>query len=231
MEVTMKKKLALILLFIFICMNALPALATEINTENFESLYISMLISELDISNEINKAQNGLIDENVPDDVIASIIAGSADESVEVVYTVTKLGTLSGNTSTQSTNNEDRTLYAVTASTVKGTRGDATEDNVECWVTIYWIDNWGMENEIVEVDGGWISNGRTLSHRQVHYGVVDLKGAFLDGLSEFHNPTEDEFRYFPSKQLIGLSLRAYTWVESAGYSGSIYCGVWPTVLD
>lgn len=192
-----------------------------------------IMATNLDISREIENAQLGIVDENVSVEILNRIEVGCTDEDLDVVYTVKFLRNVNEIECLSDAYAADEAMgqvYAVTATTKK-TTGTATEDNVDCWITMTWIDNTGPKNQIVSVSGGWTPNGRTLWDRQVLYGVVDLKGAFLDGLGAYEYPIDDSYSYTAPSNMIGLSLRAYSWVRSSGYDFSIYCNVRPTIFD
>lgn len=181
------------------------------------------LVSSLDIIEELQDARDGIIDANICKEVIDSISITSNDDS-DVLYTIKHLGIITKD------NGVKGEVYALTAST-KTTTNEITKDYVECWISMTWIDNFGPANEIVSVSGGWRSNGRILSNRQVFYGIVSLDGHFVDGKYEDRFPNTNSFYYTPSTSLVGLSLCAYSWVNSAGYPYSILCEVQPTIFD
>lgn len=186
---------------------------------------VRALVEQVSISEEIEHALAGVMDENVPEEVLERIDVGCSNADANVAYTVKCLGSVGRNA------NSEGTVYTLTAASTKNTTGTASEDNVDCWITMTWIDNFGTLNQIVSVSGGWTPNGRTLSDRQVFFGVVDIHGSFFDGQKVEKYPGTNSYSYSAPSNLVGLSLRAYSWVRSAGYDLSIYCGVRPTIFD
>lgn len=220
----MKKVISMFMAFAFCLSFSISATATYQPNDNY-IVEVADLVASLDIEEEIEHALSGVIDNDVSQNVLDNISIVSDDKDSEVLYTVTCLGEVS------SGDNIGGNVYTLTAVSTKNTSKNKTEDNVYCWITLTWIDNLGVNNELVSVSGGWTANGRTLSNRQVLYGVVGADGSFLNGKSEIKNPTTNSYYYTPSKSLVGLSLRAYSWVDSAGYDHSILCEVLPTIFD
>ena len=216
-----------ILIFTATCLSLTinASAARGFNEMTSEDVKVRALMEQVDISKEIEHALTGVIDESVTDEVLGRIDVGCSDVDSNVVYTVKYLGSVGRDA------NSEGAVYTLTAASTKNTTGTASEDNVDCWITMTWIDNFGTSNQIVSVSGGWTPNGRTLSDRQVFFGVVNIKGGFLDGKMVDQYPGANSYNYSAPSNLVGLSLRAYSWVRSGGYDLSIYCGVWPTIFD
>ncbi len=176
------------------------------------------LASAIDITEELQNAHEGIIDSNISQEVLERISVTSND-NIDISYTVRHLGSVARGE-----------VYTLTASS-KTVNGSVTEDYVDCWISMTWIDNFGPSNELVAVSGGWNANGRTLSNRQVWYGVAQMDGALVDGLHECQFPSGDTYDYTPTTELVGFSLKAYSWVNSAGYPHNIYCGVKSSITD
>lgn len=208
--------------------------AADMETDTMiQNAGISMFTGDINFSEDLEDALSGVIDSRVSEDVLQNIEITSNDEE-EVIYTVKYLGTICKNDKTVQSkiysNNLEGDVYSLTAAT-KVKKGETTEDNVYCWIHMTWIDNLGTNNEIVSVSGGWTPNGKTLSGRQVWYGVQTVDGSFAEDLYESRFPVTNTYSYKPSKTLSGFSLRAYSWVDVEGYSGSINCAVRSSVFD
>lgn len=195
----MKKITSFILIFVILCNLVLMASASTANTADSSATAINAIIAEHNVQQDIANALNGITSTNVSQDVLDRIDVGCENEDVEVFYTVSNLGSVATTSNTRSATDTGRNLYSVTTA-VKGTRGETTEDYVYCWMVMYWIDNWGTSNEIVSVEGGWNGNGRTLSGRQVWFGISDIKGYFFDGQYESHLLDSDTFNITPTKK-------------------------------
>ena len=130
------------------------------------------LVSDINIVEELQNARKGIIDSNVCQKVLDRI-SFTCNEEDDVSYTVRHLGSITAGE-----------VYTLTASSKKTSDASTNEDNVYCWISMTWIDNFGPENEIVSVSGGWSANGRTLSNREVWYGVARIDGSFGDGMYE-----------------------------------------------
>lgn len=214
---------------------AMPVLPDRLNSvENAITTEIYSRIAEINMDEEISKAQAGYIGDDIDHSVLDRIDVAASDD-LNVSYTVRKLGTLTEMASSLDTAafslEDEGNVYMVTASgEQKSTTGSNYEDYVNCVITLVWIDNTGTDNKIVKCSGSWASNGRTLSNRNVKYGVYSL-GSFVSGRYESRSPSTDSFEYFPSRTLSGLTLRAESTVKSGGYPSTISCSVMPTIFD
>lgn len=191
------------------------------------------LTNTLNYSKEINKAFNGIIDQRVSEEVLERVSAFTTSPDAEVSYTVTYLGSVSGTTSTKSSDS-DRNVYSITAATktTTATNDEYQSDGLYAWISLTWIDNLGLNNEIVRVQGGWGTANYVASNRQVWYGVKSaLPGEVFDGdLYECRFPSTNSFNYTPSKSLVGGILRAYSWCDLKNHL-SINVQVIPTIFD
>ena len=179
----------------------------------------SALVANYDFAASIERAKEGFVDSNVSNEILESIVVTGGEN---ISYTVEYLGTVSANSRSADGGN----MYAVTA-TRKVESNDNTEDNVYAWLTLIWIDHLGTENEIVEVNGGWNANGRTLSNRVVMFGYSNALESYIDS----ERPTSDYFRY-TNIGLRGRTLTAHSSVNSGGYTENpIEVWITPTIFD
>lgn len=173
-------------------------------------------IAKINFAEELRDAENGLIDKNVSDMVLQGIdLSGSVDEDIS--YSVKNLGKV------VESGEEKGTLYSLTAvsGTLKNTGNTHDEDNVHCYATVIWMDNFGLKNELISVQGGWITE-RTLYDRTVYYGV--------DNNTVTTNPTSNKFSY-DNLGMIGAQIHVATTVRSKGYNPVIMLTLSPTFLD
>ena len=216
----MKKIIAIITSLVF-CLGFNTNIAYAYQQDEASSINLEALalVSDISIAEELQNAREGIIDSSVCQEVLDGI-SFTGNEEDDILYTVRHLGSTAAGE-----------VYTLTASSTKTTDASTKEDYVDCWISMTWIDNFGPSNEIVSVSGGWSANGRTLSDRQVWYGVVRIDGSFVDGMYQLKSPSKDSFYYTPSKPLVGLALRAYSGVYSGGYPRCIICDVRPTIFD
>lgn len=192
----------------------------------FDAFYVNIGVTAVvdisaiyDLSESLEKAKEGSVDSNIDRDILEQITVSGNDS---VSYTVEHLGTVSGGARSADAGD----MYALTA-TQKITSKDNSEDNVYAWLTLIWIDHFGTQNEIVEVSGGWDSNGRTLSNRSVMYGYSNT----FDSYYKFERPYTDRFTY-TNIGMFGLTLTAQSSVESGGYTENpIEVWITPTIFD
>jgi hypothetical protein len=228
-----RKMLSLIMgLIVFLSTSSIVS-AGEIS--NFQ-MNKEALLSTINMSEEISNALNGITDESVPEDIMNQVDVGvqvvpkdlsrselmgvDASDIFDISYTVKNVGNI------VSENGDIGTMYSLTA-VARGTQKEEyephTEDNVDCYITLVWIDNFGVNNELVEVWGGWWPNGRTLYDRQVWYGEMNRVGEFIEGKYSIKYPTSNTFDYSPG--YTGFSFKAYSIVNSVGYPNNIICYV------
>lgn len=228
----MKRKIIFIMMLVVFINNTSIVSAAEIFNIPMKK---EVLISNINISEEIDNALNGIIDELVPENIIKQVDVGVQiipndfdfsldDNNVENVdifdisYTVKDVGKVI------SENDTIGTMYALTA--VAKEKESSTEKEVfgvECYITIVWIDNLGINNELVSVYGGWTANDRVLSERSVFYGVWETG----DTTNKF--PNKNTFSYSSNKT--GLAFEAYSWVSVEDYPNKINCYVLTSIFD
>lgn len=224
----LKKSFVIILAITLLILPVKALDYTQIKDDSFvEAL---SLADSLDYSEEINKAFNGVIDQQVSEEVLGRVSALSTnpDPDKEVFCTVTYLGSIPETTSRGLSN---RNVYSVTA-VEKTTSNTSEEDGMFAWISMTWIDNFGLDNEIVRVQGGWGTGAYSVLSRQVWFGVKSvLPDSTFDGdLYEVRYPTTDSFNYVPSKKLVGGILRAYSFCDLDGHT-SLCVDVTPTIFD
>lgn len=172
-------------------------------------------IAKIDFAEEIHNAENGLIDENVSEMVLQGIELSGSDDG-DITYSVKNLGKV------VEEGEEKGILYSLTAvSDVKNTGNTHEEDNVHCYINVVWMDNFGPNNELISVQGGWVTE-RSLYNRTVYYGVDD--NTITD------TPTENSY-FYDNLGMIVLQIHAVATVQSSGYNPIIMVAVTPTFLD
>ncbi len=222
------KKIAVVLVFAMMLCSTIsfPAMAAEeeycVATEmdltvstGLDVCPLNQFMNELNYATEIRDADAGFIDPNVENRILKSIhISAPAEKAV--TYTVKKMGKV-----------YDRSiscgdLYTLTATSKTKVTSDTTDqDNVHAYLSITWIDNLGVNNELVSVQGGW-STERSLYDRTVMFGVDDY--------TRTEYPTSNSFSY-PNIGLNGYRMHAVSTVQSRGYKPVISVMIATDVLD
>lgn len=214
----MKKEriISAIMAFCLIFCSSIPAFAAEVySTEVYSAEDI--IASTYNLEASLEKAKLGVTNDTISEEILNSITV-SGGENSEVSYYVECLGTVESTTRGAGESN----LYSVTATT-KTKTDDVTKDNVFAWITVFWIDHSGTENELTGVSGGWEANGRTLSNRYVAYSAGKNGDHFWPDGDTFN---KNDLSYF------GLKIKAYSSVESGGYTDNpIQVVVVPTIFD
>lgn len=223
------KKLCILIAFIML-FSSITTLASEIKSSDIQ-MQEDILISSINISEEINNALNGVIDESIPHDVLNQIDVGvqvipknslakslnNAESDFDVHYTVKNVGDIyDGNTV--------GTMYSATVyAAQKESSGNNTEGGVNSYITIIWIDNLGLNNELKGVYGGWTPNGKTLSNRSVVWWVDESSS------SESRFPSGNSYSYSMSRK--GSTFYANSWVDVANYPYSVSAYVKTSIFD
>ncbi len=173
-------------------MMVLPASAVQ----NHHINDVQSLASEYSINDRLRDAQLGIIDDTIGSQILDNITVSYISESsigyqsyqnsdaVIPTYALRNLGNVYDNGEIVGT------VYALTA-TEKISSNSATQSGVDAWISIVWIDNLGVNNELVSVTGGWSPNGHALSDRYISYTIVQYSGD--TGYSIGSRPTGNSF--------------------------------------
>lgn len=164
------------------------------------------LVSTYDISSSLEKANEGYIDERVDSQILNRINVSGADS-----YSVEYIGRVAANSRS---GDPGGTMYAVTA-TQKEVSNSNSEDNIEAYITMIWIDNQGTNNKLYHIYGGWNPNGRTLENRLVTYGWDNITDSYFTGM----RPTGNTYDFYPIG-IEGFRVSAVASVNSKGYESN-----------
>lgn len=190
------------------------------------------LISTINILEEVDNATHGLIDGDVSEDILKNIDVGiglpnktlyndldinHTSDMFDIKHTIKKVGDIVHG------NGNIGTMYSLTAlAKQKESSNEESEAGIVSYITLIWIDNFGPENELIGIYGGWTPNGKVLSDRQVHWSV--------DGNSAGSgNPYENSFYYDTSEE--GFSFTANTGVDVKNYPYTVFCSVRTSIID
>lgn len=217
----------IISMLMVLCMSTafiVPAGAINISTETTKDFAVEAIVSEkvsqYPVAERIADAKRGYIDEDVSEEVLASVAfsngetgensrvlannltetdEASIDFSIknlgEVVVDGQSVGTLYSATGVQKTKNGSKELKDV---------------NVAAYLTVVWIDNTGYDNVLVEVSGGWNDRwGYYKENRRVYYSATDLDGI---GDSSTEYLSKDSFTY-SNINYHGLSISAASFID------------------
>lgn len=224
-----KKKLCIIIAFSTL-FSSISVFASEKKSFDVQAQE-EILISSVNITEEINNALNGVIDEAVPDYVLEQIDVGvqvvpknllnrslaNTTDDFDVYYTVKNVGDIYDD-------NTVGTMYSATVyATQKNSNGSSTEGGINSYLTLTWIDNLGTSNQLISVYGGFTPNGKTLSNRQVLWWVDDNLSL------EARYPSGNSYSYSTSKK--GYTFFANSWVNIANYPNAVGAYVKTSIFD
>jgi len=216
----LKKILSLTIAVCMFLSLSITAYAAEPSQKQYKSFAdVKKVVSAIDLHKEIRDAHNNLISENVRNNISIS----SNNDNANINYTIKNIGSL-----INSDGNESN-VYSLTAT--KTTSATTEYEGIECWISMVWIDNFGPSNQLVSVSGGWSPDNDIYSNRQVWYGIVTIDGSWIEDQYSVEHPTVNQYYYNAPDDFVGVSLRAYSWVDADGLSDSILCQVWPTIFD
>lgn len=191
----MKKFFALILSVILMISTILSVAAAENSYDDS----VEAILSQYTIEERLSDAFRGVVDAEVDEELLESISihvdsnsaeTGSLIKLVEETDTCTYSARTFGNA--YENGESIGTIYALTASG-KTISDSTTQNGVYAWISLVWIDHFGMNNELVSISGGWTPNGHTISNRYVKYTVSDFTG--LSGHSISARPTSNTYSY------------------------------------
>ena len=217
------KKVLPVFLAILMLIPSVNVLAQE-HKMTEEDLKLEKLISSIDFERELDNAINGVIDNEVPKEIIDQIkIEGDfiSEESliknsstlpsetleIETGYTVKKLGEING-----------ESVYSMTAyGKTKEIEDKATKLGVTALVGLVWIDNFGPNNELESVFYGWKPTGNsTVSNRELR---ILIDNANKDGIIYPKSNDYNHFSYY--REGYGFSASTTADVSDGINEGSI----------
>ena len=191
----MKKALLTILIIAVILPTCIPVFAAE----NVCANSVEEIISHYTIEERLNDAHNGVIDAEVDEELLESIsicidfgqkgeysLLGFTEGTDPYTYSVRELGEAYENGESVGT------VYALTASG-KTISDSTTQNGVYAWISLVWIDHFGVDNELVSISGGWTPNGHTIANRYVKYTVANFMNS--SGHSIGARPTSNTYSY------------------------------------
>ena len=191
----MKKFFALILSVILMISTILSVAAAENSYDDS----VEAILSQYTIEERLSDAFRGVVDAEVDEELLESIsihVDSNSAETGSLIKLVeeTDTCTYSVRTFVNAYENGESigTIYALTASG-KTISDSTTQNGVYAWISLVWIDHFGMNNELVSISGGWTPNGHTISNRYVKYTVSDFTG--LSGHSISARPTSNTYSY------------------------------------
>lgn len=175
---------------------------------------IGELTNAIDYQREYTRARAGVSDIPVTKEVLDACEASITDsngnkENLTVYATVKKLGQVQRSNSLSN-------IY--TLSVFADTKTDSgTEQKYDTIAhgSVTWIDNFGLRNEMVSVEGGWIpGNNNQLLNRVVYYGAnTDNPGS-----TATKTPSENTYSYEGTSSMQGWVIFLDSTVKVDGAS-------------
>lgn len=189
------------------------------------------LIASVDKTALMADAVENVVDPSVPASVRSSISAnadfvpaGASARSaiqLDVNSTVQKIGEI-----VDENGNISNMYVAVAAVEPKMDENFEMQYGIRAWSHVYWIDNYGSNNQLHSVWALWRPDGKEVDNRQVRYGTSNMFGtSWYDNGPTIKYPTSDSAEYKDSSYS-GLTLRCETKVDVLGSGGgTVYCNV------
>lgn len=231
MEKNMKRTITAIILVSMMIFGTSSAYAnvSAINEVMSIQFQADSLIAAIDENSLMLDAMENVIDYSVPLSVRESIVAsadfspmvGVAQDAIElkVNSTVQKVGEIVRK------NGDIANMYVavVAASEQKIDSDVVSKHGIKAWAFVYWIDNFGTNNELYAAGARWDPTDKVVDNREVRYGTTDpLWVLWFDGPT-LKKPTED-WAYYPDSSYSGLTLRCETKINVVNV-GTVTCNV------
>lgn len=207
--------ISVVLLFV-LCVSTVAAKDLEyldqMNILSENDIY--MLVDSIDLEQEYVRAKMGLSDIPVTEEMIDLCQASITDENGNTEYlstvgTIKKLGCIQ-----RSKKVCDVYTLTVFSSDTKTDSGSAQKNGTTAYGSLTWIDNFGIENELVSVSGGWTPGyGEQLLDRSVTYGADNDSAK-----SALKYPSSNSFSYNGTSKMVGLLMYANIDVKVNGNS-------------
>lgn len=223
----MKRLITLILSLTLLCSLGLPAVAADVSATGTNNLY-----GQIDIDEEIDRAINGITDvesEDIIGRATATIKGKNGTENVPVpvdVYVTTRRITLDTPIvcATDTQEIETNVMYATTGVAVLSSSKSVTDSKeknyVTATVTLYWIDNLGVRNELESVSGGWVS---AINPSTGTYPYLTNRSVYLYANQATMGPTDKTITVSGNNFYIdGSNMPSNYWTYSATSRVEIY---------
>ena len=186
---------------------------------------VRVLANSIDIEEQYERAKAGISDLPITQEIADACQAYVTDEngkteSIPVAVTIKKLGQVQRA-------GQQRNVYTLTAFASDTKTEYNTSQTLETTanVSLTWIDNLGIENELVSVSGGWSpGNNNQLTDRSVRYGADND-----DDRSTTRFPSGNSFSYDGTSSMVGFML----YVDSTVYvyGRALRCRVVSSILS
>jgi len=228
----LKKTIMSVILVVTMILGAPFAYAnvSAVNESMSIQLQADSLIAAVDKDALVLDAMVNVIDNSVPLSVRESIVAsadfspmvGVAQDAIklEVNSTVQKVGEI------VQKNGDIVNMYvaAVAATGPKEDWAYKGQYGIKAWAFVYWIDNFGGDNELYAAAAQWDPQDNEVSNREVRYGTTDpLWISWIDGPTVQY-PTDNYRRYIDPLTYSGLTLRCQTKIDVVNV-GTVTCNV------
>ena len=170
---------------------------SELNTVTEDR--IDELTNAIDYEQEYLRAKAGLSDLPITKEIMdaceASIINADGNKQILETYaTVKKLGQV------QRSNGLNNVYSLTVFSATKTNSGNAQKWDTTAYGTVTWIDNLGMQNEMVNAAGGWTPGyNDELTDRAVEYGAMTND----ENSSAWRYPAGNSFSYDGNSNMKG----------------------------
>lgn len=230
----MNKAIAILLAFCLVLALPIPAYAAAITNAEDASIQqqVNLLISNVDEVKLRSDALANVIDDSVPADIRNSVVADASfipsstlsrnriqEIPMDVSTTVQKVGEV------YRRSGDSLNLYvAVVAATPKEDWNYAFDKGIKAWAYVYWIDNYGANNELYGAAGEWDPQGLVLDNRQVWYGETDVFFSSWPSGCTVQFPMDDYEYYEDPGVYYGLVLGCQTRVDILNV-GTVQCRV------
>lgn len=155
------------------------------------------LVNSLDYDIEYQRAKDGISDLPISQKTLDSFDATVSDEvgnitKLNVYATVKKLGSITYSEETEN-------VYSLTVfASDKTDSGSEHYSSTTAYGNLIWTDNYGPDNNLVQVNGGWSTSGDQISNRIVEYG--------LNPYGTVRHPSGNSFTYSGTSDMTGLLL-------------------------
>lgn len=231
MQKRFKRILTTILLIVLLVIATASTYATTNLTNETKMIQAQaqILINSVDEESLLKDASENKIDYSVPRSIRENILFSSEFSPFDgVKYDAVQLRTSStvqkvGEIVAKSGDVSNLYVAVVVATDVKVDDQYSSNYGVKAWATVYWIDNFGANNELYAAGADWDSMGNTVGNRQVRYGTTDIFWAtWINGPTTKY-PTSNS-AYYQDSSYSGLTLRCQSKIDVINV-GTVTCNV------
>lgn len=205
-----------------------------ISDEQYVMLQANRLMNSVNMDTLKEATENNIIDYSIPASIRDGIganaefipVSGTSEDTLtmDVNSTVRKIGEVKNKAGKASN------MYvtaSVVSATVKENWDPKFQYDIKAWAFVYWIDNFGPNNELVAAAASWETGNVAVNSRTVTYGVSDA-AALIWKESTTKSTSLNDVYYESDEGYVGYTLRCQSSINVVN-KGTVICNTFSRI--